>query len=403
MSNELILKNARIVSSQNVIDFGWLAIANKKITKIQSGNFYDSSIEKDNLIIIDCQNKTIIPGFIDIHVHGGYGYSFIDETKSLNESINGFAKEVVKEGVTKFCCATVTSKKERLDQFFQDLGQYMQTKQVENQAKVLGAYLEGPFINSTCKGAHDEKLLVSPNIDWVKQWKQLSNNNLKFVVFAPECDKNFNSKKSNFTTLLLKEDIIPSLGHSAATFKQVEQAVSYGLNHVTHLYNAMSGFHHRNPGCVPAILENKLIPVELICDGVHVDLDILKLTYKIKGKDNIIMVSDAMSAKGCSDGEYTLGPLAVIKHGNIVTLKDDKNTIAGSAATMIEGFKYLLEITNNNWQDCVRMASYNSAKKLNIEGLTGDIQENTLADLLVLDEKNNISLTVCDGAIAFKN
>lgn len=231
----------------------------------------------------------------------------------------------------------------------------------------------------------------------------MSFNNLKFVAFAPECDEKFDSKNENFTTLLLKNNIIPSLGHSAATFKQVKQAESYGLNHVTHLYNAMSNFHHRFPGCVPAILDNKNMLVELICDGVHVNLDIIKLTYKIKGADNIIMVSDAISAKGCNDGQYSLGPLVIIKKNNVATLKDDSNAISGSVSTMIEGFKNLLKVTNYNWQDCIKMACYNSAKQLNIADITGDIRENYLADLLVLNQENNIELTICEGKISFKN
>lgn len=403
MTSELILKNARIVSTNKVIDFGWLAIQGTKITKIKAGEFHDQDHEGNkNITIIDCQNKTIIPGFIDIHVHGGYGYSFIDEKNTLKDSVNKFAQAVVQEGVTKFCSATVTSEKPVLDQFFQDLGNYMSEKQPEKQAQLLGAYLEGPFISLEYKGAHDPNLLVAPNIEWVKQWKQLSNNNLKFVAFALECDKDFNSSDNNFTTLLLNNNIIPSLAHSAATFQQVKQARNYGLNHVTHLYNGMSGFNHRFPGCVPTILDTKDMQAELICDGVHVDLDIIKLTYKIKGAKNIIMVSDAISAKGCQDGEYKLGPLAIVKKGNVATLKDNDKAISGSVATMIAGFKNLLQVTNNNWQDCIRMASYNSAKKLKLEHLVGDIAENKLADLLVLDQNNDVALTVCEGQIAFK-
>lgn len=404
MASELILKNARIVSTNKVIDFGWLAIKDKKIIKIATGDFYDPDYTNNkDVTVIDCQNKTIIPGFIDIHVHGGYGYSFIDEKNHLADSLNNFALQVTKEGVTKFCCATVTSTKPVLDEFFNQLGQYMAVAQPTAQAQLLGAYLEGPFISPEYKGAHDPNLLVPPNISWVKQWKQLSNNNLKFVAFALECDSEFNSQTNNFTTLLMNDGIIPSLAHSAATFKQVAQAQSYGLNHVTHLYNAMSGFNHRFPGCVPTILANQAIFAELICDGVHVDLDIMKLTYKIKGAENIIMVSDAISAKGCEDGDYMLGPLAIVKKGNVATLKANEKAISGSVATMIDGFKNLLKITDSNWQDCVKMASYNSAKQLKINNVVGDIQKNKLADLIVLNHNNDVELTICEGQIAFKN
>lgn len=401
MARKLILKNACIVSSKQIIDFGWLTIIDNKIVEIQSGSYKD--IDSNSSFVIDCQNKTVIPGFIDIHVHGGYGYSFVDEAKPLKDSLNGFAKSVLKEGVTKFCCATVTSSKTVLDSFFQQLGSYMKEEQDKKQAKVLGAYLEGPFISLKYKGAHDSNLLVEPNIEWVSQWQKLSNDNLKVVTFAPECDKSFSSQENNFTTSLLNKNIIPSVGHSDASFSQVSKIVKYGLKHATHLYNAMSEFKHRNPGCVPAVLANKQIIAELICDGVHVDLDIIKLTYNIKSADTIIMVSDAISAKGCSDGDYQLGTLAIVKNGNVATLKDNKNAISGSVATMIDGFKNLLKITNNNWQDCVKMSSYNSAKQLNIDDITGDIVENKLADLVVLDENNDVYLTISEGNIAFES
>lgn len=403
MTSELILKNARIVSTNKIIDFGWLAIQDKKITKIQAGEFRPQDEAKySKAIIIDCQKKTIIPGFIDLHVHGGYGSSFIDGQSKLKDSLNSFAKAVVQEGVTKFCCATVTSEKAVLDDFFQQLGSYMAVPQPEQQAQVLGAYLEGPFISHEYKGAHDPNLLVAPNISWVKEWKQLSNNHLKVVAFALECDEAFNSPTNNFTTLLRQNDIIPSLAHSAATFQQVKQARAYGLNHVTHLYNGMSGFNHRFPGCVPTILDTKDMPAELICDGVHVDLDIIKLTYKIKGADSIIMVSDAISAKGCPDGEYHLGPLAIVKQGQVATLKDNPKAISGSVATMIAGFKNLLQVTDNNWQDCVKMAAYNPAKQLQLADQLGDIQENYLADLLVLDDHHDVALTICEGQVAYQ-
>lgn len=406
MDDELILKNARIINTEKSINCGWLVIQGKKIIRIQSGSFDEARYKKENrqknVTIIDCENKTIIPGFIDIHVHGGYGYTFIDDNSNLKETLNKFSRNVVKEGVTKFCSATVTSEKKILDQFFKQLGQYMQEDQEEAQAKVMGAYLEGPFISWQYKGAHDPNLLVAPNFQWIKAWKELSNDNLRFVAFAPENDKKFNSKTNNFTTFLISNNIIPSLAHSASSFNDVRQAIEYGLDHVTHLYNGMSGFNHRFPGCVPAVLNSKKMIAELICDGVHVDFDIMKLTYKIKGADNIIMISDAISAKGQPDGEYTLGPLAIIKKGNIATLKDNHDAISGSVATMIDGFKNLLKITNNNWQDVIKMASYNSAKRLKIDHITGDIQENKLADLLVLDQENNINLTISEGKIAFK-
>jgi len=393
----LILKNARIISIDKIISNGWIAIKDKKIFQINSTKYNNDFSQSQ---VIDCQGKTIIPGFIDLHVHGGYGYSLMDNNIL---SITNFAKNVTKEGVTKFCYATVTASKTEIDQILTTFGQYMASENhVNNKAKIIGAYLEGPFISSLQKGAHDPSLIHLPEISWVQHWNKLSNNNVKFIVYAPEVDLNFNDQAKSFTTALINNQIIPTIGHSNGTFQVVKQAVSQGLKHVTHLYNGMSPYLHRQPGVVPAALYYDQLVTELICDGIHVDWDILVLTYKIKGADRICLITDAMSAKGLPDGNYLLGKLPVIKKNDRVTLKES-GTLAGSITTMITGFKNLLKITNNNWQDCVKMTSYNSAKQVGIAQETGNIACNLWADLVVLDENNDIFLTICEGNIVYES
>lgn len=396
MDKILVLVNAKIISTNNIIENGFLVIKNNLITEIKSGKYEKNNNETK---ILDCQNQTIIPGFIDCHVHGGYGYSFMDGTV---ESISNFAQLVTKEGVTKFCYATVTAITKEIDKILLSFAEYMKTENSSfNKARIMGVYLEGPFISHEYKGAHSETLIHSLDPKLVVRWNKISNNNLKFVVYAPELDHNFNNHKS-FTNILVANNIIPTLGHSNATFQQVKQAVQQGLAHVTHLYNGMSGYDHRSPGIVPAALYYDEIVVELICDGFHVNLDILALTYKIKGANKICMISDAMSAKGLVDGDYFLGSLPVVKKGNQVVVKSS-GKLAGSIATMIAGFKNLLRVTNNNWQDCVKMASYNSAKQLGIDNLTGDLVVGLLADIVVLDKNNDVLLTICEGNIVYQN
>lgn len=395
MSKILVLSNARIISIKKIINNGFLVIKDNLIFQINEGKYHH---QFQNAQIIECHNQTVIPGFIDLHVHGGYGYSLMDGTI---ESINSFAQLVPKEGVTKFCYATVTASKKEIDHILDVFAQYMKTENEGNKARIIGAYLEGPFISSLQKGAHTPSLLHTPNLDWVKSWNIISNKNLKFIVYAPEIDPNLNDNKLNFISSLNKNKIIATVGHSNASFKEISKTVKYGLTHITHLYNAMSPYHHRDPGVAAAALYYDQLVTELICDGIHVDIDILALTYKIKGANGICMITDAMSAKGQPDGKYLLGPLPVIKKNNQVTVVAT-GKLAGSIATMIAGFKNLLKITNNNWQDCIKMASYNSAKQVGIANKTGDIVVGNLADIIVLTKNNDIFLTICEGKIAYQ-
>ena len=395
MSKILVLNNAKIISIKKIINNGFLVIKDNLIFQINEGKY---NYEFQDAQVIDCHNQTIIPGFIDLHVHGGYGYSLMDGTI---ESINNFAKLVPKEGVTKFCYATVTASKKEIDNVLSVFAKYMKTENKGNKARIIGAYLEGPFISELQKGAHTPSLLHVPDLNLVKSWNIISNKNLKFIVYAPDIDPNLNNKNSNFISSLIKNNIIPSVGHSNATFKEITKTVEYGLTHITHLYNAMSPYNHRDPGVVPASLYFDQLVTELICDGIHVDIDILAITYKIKGADGICMITDAMSAKGQPDGKYLLGPLPVIKSNNKVTV-EATGKLAGSIATMIAGFKNLLKITNNNWQDCIKMASYNSAKQVGIANKTGDIVIGKLADIIVLTKNNDIFLTICEGKIAYQ-
>lgn len=395
MSKILVLNNAKIISIKKIINNSFLVIKDNLIFQINEGK-YNYEFQDDQ--VIDSHNQTIIPGFIDLHVHRGYGYSLMNGTI---ESINNFAKLVTKEGVTKFCYATVTASKKEIDNILSVFAKYMKTENKGNKARIIGAYLEGPFISELQKGAHTPSLLHVLDLNVVKSWNIISNKNLKFIVYAPEIDPNLNNKNSNFISSLIKNNIIPSVGHSNATFKEITKTVEYGLTHITHLYNAMSPYNHREPGVVPTSLYYDQLVTELICDGIHVDIDILAITYKIKGANGICMITDAMSAKGQPDGQYLLGPLPVIKSNNKVTV-EATGKLAGSIATMIAGFKNLFKITNNNWQDCIKMASYNSSKQVGIVNKTGDIVIGKLADIIVLTKNNDIFLTICEGKIAYQ-
>ncbi|WHQ37398.1 N-acetylglucosamine-6-phosphate deacetylase [Spiroplasma sp. SV19] len=379
----MILKNAKIVCEDQVIANGWLEIKDNKIISINSGSTLEPGY--------DLQQAIIMPGFIDCHVHGGYGE---DTEKGTITSFQKFAQEVAQEGITKYCQTIITGSDETITSILTVYQDYMANYNKGPQARQIGAHLEGPFISKVFKGAHDESLLQKPNIDLLKKWITASNDNIRIVTYAPE------EEDGSFTKFLLEHNILPSIGHSNATFDLVAERVKMGVNHVTHLYNAMSKYDHRQPGVVPAVLNFNEVVGELISDGIHVNANIINLTYKIKKATGIALVTDAMLAKGLPDGEYQFGPLPVVKTGQKVVIKGT-DTIAGSVATYDYCVRNFYHFTNCSLQELALVASTNIAKQLGIFDKTGSVAVGKLADLVVLDSELKVLMTLCEGEIAY--
>lgn len=379
----MILKNAKIVCEEQIISNGWIEIKDDKIVKITAG--------QTDQVGYDLQQAIIMPGFIDCHVHGGYGE---DTEKGTIASFQKFAQVVPQEGITKYCQAMITGSDETLTKILTVYQDYMKNYNNGPQARQIGAHLEGPFISHNFKGAHDETLLQAPNLHLLEKWMKVSNNNIRIVTYAPE------EENGTFTQFLLEHQILPSIGHSNATYDLVAKRVAMGVHHVTHLYNAMSKYDHHQPGVVPAALNFDEILCELISDGIHIDPNIINLTYKIKGAKGICLVTDAMLAKGLPDGEYQFGPLPVVKTWQQVVIKGT-TTIAGSVATYDYCVRNFHQFTNCSLQDLALVASTNIAKQLGIYSTTGSIAVGKLADLVVLDVDLKVLMTLCEGEIAY--
>ncbi|AGM26238.1 N-acetylglucosamine-6-phosphate deacetylase [Spiroplasma syrphidicola EA-1] len=380
----MILKNAKIVLLDEIIELGWIEVEGQKITAINRG--------VTDLDGLDCSGLTIMPGYIDCHVHGGYGYNF--EQGTIDSFVN-FAKNVTKEGITRYCQGTVTGAISNLEKILTVYADFMANHNNGPQARQIGAHLEGPFISPAFKGAHEETLLLKPDVVAMKKLVQASNDNIRIVTYAPEL------QDGSFTKYLLDQKIVPSMGHSAATFKDVEHEVNVGANHFTHLHNGMSRYDHRNPGMINAGLYFDEILCELITDGIHNDLNVLKEVYKIKGPDHICIITDAMTAKGMPDGPYKLGELDVVKNGQTVTLLN--GVLAGSAATYDYCVKNMYEVTNCSLIDLSKMTSINVAKQFGLFDQTGSITVGKFADFTIVDGQLNVKATIVEGEIAYNN
>lgn len=379
----MILKNAKIVTENKVIENGWLELEENKIKSINEGN---TSLEG-----IDLNGNWLLPGFIDCHVHGGYGFDF--ESGSIN-AFESFSKNVVKEGITSYVQASVTNSKENNKKYFEQFAKFIKSQ--KDGAKCLGVHLEGPFISKDKKGAHELSLLLDPNIDYLKELIEVSNNNIKIVTYAADL------QDGSFTKFLLANKILPSVGHTNMSFAQCEKDYEIGFRHVTHLFNGMSGVSQYEPGLAAFSLYKDDILCEVITDGIHIEKDTLKLIYKIKGPENICIITDAMNAKGLDDGEYKLGNLEVIKKGMKVSLKES-GVLAGAGATYDHNVRTMLEANKDiSMTDLIKMTSINIAKQLNIYEKTGSIEVKKSADLVVLNNNLKVIKTIVEGKIVYE-
>lgn len=336
------------------------------------------SMKNGEKIDFDPRGKYIVPGFIDQHIHGAGNIDTMDD-----QDIDFIANILLKEGTTSFLPTTMTYDLNVVKEIIDKLATYKQ----ESGANILGVHVEGPFIDGDKYiGAQNKEYIVPPSKAELAKLNQ--SNFVKMVTYAPELDTDL-----EMTKYMMENKIVGSIGHSGATMAQVEAAISEGANCFTHLHNASTGHHHRNPGVVSAAFANTQV-AELIVDGIHIHPDAVKMTYKIKGRDGIILITDAMRAKGMNDGVYDLGGQPVTKCGHEARLEN--GALAGSVLLMNEAVKNMVNFSGCKLSEAVQMATYNPAKNLKVLN-KGFIRENFDFDITVLDENLNVVETYVNG------
>ena len=332
--------------------------------------------------IIDAENNFVAPGFINIHIHGCNGFDTMDEE---DDALDGMSKFLPSCGVTGFLPTTMTMSVDRIQHALKNIRVKMKNL---NGAKILGANLEGPFINPKFKGAQDEKFILRADFEIFSEFVDV----IKIATIAPEL------ADFNFIDRCRAENIIVSIGHSAATYEEAVQAIERGTSHVTHLFNAQTGLHHRKPGIVGAALTSKVI-VELITDNVHVHPAAQKIVAKVKPHDEIILITDSIRACGIGDGISELGGQKVFVNGNLATLED--GTIVGSVATMNNVVKNFSRNSGLSVAEVVELVTKNPARELGIYDKVGSIATGKAADFVIFDENFNVKRTIVNGEIIF--
>ncbi len=317
---------------------------------------------------IDFSGSVILPGFIDIHIHG---INMADATDGNPDSAAKMSVALAKHGVTSFCPATMTIPVEDIKKSFKYVADTMGN---EEGAYIHGINMEGPFISPAKKGAQAEENIIEPDFALFEELNSICP--VKLVDIAPEVNgaDEFIKKAKNICTV--------SAAHTTADYKCLTCAIKSGISHTTHLYNAMNGLTSREAGAVGAVLDSDSVTAELICDGIHICAPTLRITFKILGEDRTVVISDAMMAADLEDGDYTLGGQRVIKKG-AARLAD--GTLAGSVTNLFDEFQNLIEF-GIPVKQAIKSVSINPAKVIGADKITGSIKEEKNADLIVLSE-----------------
>lgn len=364
----MIIKNAQIVLKDKVIAKGFIEFNDGKITNVQEGEY------KGKEDSIDAKNNIIMPGFIDVHMHGSAGIDFMDASV---EDYKTISKSLYNEGVTTYLATTLTSDNKSLTKVCKAVAVAS-----KDNPSLYGIHLEGPYISVKHKGAQNEKFIREPNIDELKQLINDSNGHVRYISLAPEY-----SNACDFISKATKLGVVCSCGHTDATFDDVKKAIDAGLTNMTHTHNAMSGYHHRNPGALSAAMYFNTLNCELICDRIHVCDNTLKTFAKIVGVDRIIMITDALKIKNSSINEFELFGLPCERKNGAAYLKT--GPLAGSLLTMDKGIRNMREVCGFSLSELSKISSYNAAKSLHLND-RGEIKINNLADLVILDKNLNV-------------
>ncbi|OGT47349.1 MAG: N-acetylglucosamine-6-phosphate deacetylase [Gammaproteobacteria bacterium RIFCSPHIGHO2_12_FULL_41_20] len=332
----------------------------------------------------------LAPGFIDLHIHGAKGSDVMDASPAALAKIN---QALVAAGVTAYLATTMTADIPTITAALFNVHQCMQAAQ--SGASILGVHLEGPFLAPAKAGAQRSESMILPNIELIQQWQRQVPDTIRVVTLAPE-----QPGALELIQYLKQQDIIPAIGHTNADYAQTMAAIAQGGCYGTHLFNAMRGLHHREPGVLGALLLSEQITAELIVDGVHLHPAIVQLAWKMKGAQQLVLVTDAMRAQCLGEGCYELGGQSVhVTQEGIARLAD--RTLAGSTLTMSQALRNFMAFTQCSLLEAIKLTSENPAKLLGMFQQRGSIAPGKIADLVVLDEDYNVVTTVCAGKTVY--
>ncbi|WP_077620328.1 N-acetylglucosamine-6-phosphate deacetylase [Bacillus sinesaloumensis] len=386
----MIIANLTIYSEEGIIEKGFVEIVGEKIARVGAMSELQKT-DQDEVITFD-DSYSLIPGMIDLHIHGASGADVMDATP---EALDTMATALPKEGTTSFLATTMTKSKEDIEIAIRTIASYI-PKQDIGTAEILGAHLEGPFLSPKRAGAQHPGNIINPDVELFKKWQSLSGNHIRLVTLAPEEPGGL-----ELTTHLKNTGVVASIGHSDAVYDEVEAAIEAGVTHATHLFNGMRGIHHREPGVAGAVLLHDEVKCEMIVDGIHIAPKMVRFAYKNKGSEGSILVTDAMRAKCLGAGMYDLGGQEVIVNEERAVLKD--GTLAGSILKLNDAVRNMMKYTGCSLRDITQMTAVNPAKQINVFDRKGSIKAGKDADVVIVNDQLEVIMTFCRGKLAYSN
>lgn len=359
MAPSLVLAGARVVLPTGVVDDGRVAVEGTKI----------ASAAPAGAPAVDVTGHWLVPGFVDLHNHGGGGASFSGTADEVLTAVRTHRRH----GTTTLVASTVTDEMDLLVRQAGLLGE------LAEQGEIAGIHFEGPFISPCRKGAHSEELLRDPDPAEVRKLVDAARGHARMMTLATELPGGIDSVR-----LLAEHGVIAAVGHTDATYEQTLAAVDAGATVATHLFNAMPALNHRSPGPIAALLEDERVTVELINDGTHLHPAALQLAFHHAGAARVAFITDAMDAAGIGDGRYMLGPLEVEVSEGVARLVHG-GSIAGSTLTLDRAFKRAVTVDGLPVTDAVAALSANPARLLGLGDRIGSLEPGKDADLVLLD------------------
>jgi len=344
--------------------------------------------------VIENQDRIVVPGFIDVHIHGAVGYDLMEASP---EAVAAVGKYLARHGTTSYAATTVAASLERTLNAAKGLGQIIRTSNSSHVVpdKITGAqpvciHLEGPFLNVRKRGAHPASQIQKPSTDLLATFLDAAGGTARILTLAPELE-------GALTVLeyARNKGLKVGIGHSNATYEQAKSAIDAGATHAVHCFNAMRPFMHRDAGIIGAVLTDDRVSAELICDGIHVEPTAIRLLVRSKGVERLVLVSDSVSGAGMPDGNYRLGNFSVHVAGGVC--RTVEGNLAGSTITLDAALRNLSAYTGLSYRECLACVTTNPARILGLEKQKGIIAPRADADLAVLDQGFYVTQTYVRG------
>lgn len=341
----------------------------------------------DRAEVYDLDGFIVAPSFIDLHIHGAVGTDF---TEASEDEIREISEFLLSRGMTGVLATLYPKPKDDFIDDIRRLAEYILRNPRKNI--IRGIHLEGPYLNPEMHGAINRNYIWEPDMkDWADV-RDAGRGTVKLMTIAPEVPGSLEVIRD-----AARQGIVPSIGHSKAPYEDISVAIDNGAAQVTHIFNAMSPFHHRNPGVLTASFLHGELKVQLIADGIHVHPAVIQTLMKLKGQSGIILISDAMAASGFSEGSYQFGDQEVHVDSKSARLED--GTIAGSVSTLDIGIRVLVKEAGIPLTHAIRMASLNPSRVLGNEHYKGILAVGKDADLVIMDEDFQVRMTLLDGEV----